>query len=187
MPIPQLLLVNTILGLASAWVGRSEARPSSASAAGTIAFSVLLVGQALLMVPLGLYLYLFYPDWSWMYVLPARAVPSPLVVLVMLAYPGAAAAGYFAGIAICRAGRDRAVLAAGVVLALATGLSTALLWGRVEKVGTFNQFQGLTGLRPLHASGLGVFLLLALPAVLGAWGWAIRRVHRAQKKTPGQD
>lgn len=179
MPIPQLYVVNAILGLGCGWVAREEIRLASRSSVASSAFGVLLLGQVLLMIPVGLYLYLFYPDWSWLYLLRASAVPSAVVVFVMVGYPVSAAAGYFGAVALCRASRETLVVGLMGALGLIALLTLGLAWRRVGLVGTFDQYHRLFGLTPLHGSGLGAFLLLAVPAVGGAWGWGLHRLRRA--------
>ena len=179
MPIPQLFLANAILGLGCAWVARSEIRLASRSSVASAAFGALLLGQVLLMIPLGLYLYLFYPDWSLLYVVPASAVPSAVVVFVIGGYPLVAVGSYFGAVSLCRASRENLVVGLmgglGLVILVALGLG----WRRFGHVGTFDQYHRLFGLSPLHGSGLGAFLLLALPALGGAWGWGLHRLRRA--------
>jgi len=179
LPIPQLYAVNAILGLGCAWVARGEIRLASRSSVASPAFGALLIGQVLLMVPVGLYLYLFYPDWSWLYLVRATSVPSAVVVFVIGGYPVAAAAGYFGAVALCRASRETFVLGLMGGLGLLALVSFGVAWRRVGLVGTFDQYHRLFGLTPLHGSGLGAFLLLALPSVGGAWGWGLLRVHKA--------
>lgn len=179
MPIPQLVVANAIIGLGCAWVARAEIRLASRSSVASAAFGVLLVGQLLLMIPVGLYLYIFYPDWSWLYLVRATAVPSAVVVFVIAGYPLAAVGGYFGAVALCRASRETFVLGLMGGLGLVILVTLAVAWRRVGHVGTFDQYHRLFGLSTLHGSGLGLFLLLALPAVGGAWGWGLHRVHRA--------
>lgn len=168
-----------MLGLGFAWVARTEIRLVSRSAARSAAFAALLIGQLLLAMPLGIYLYIFYPDWSWLYLVRASAVPSATVLIVMFGYPLAATGGYFGAVSLCRANREP------VLLGLLGGLGLVLLvtlvvgWRRIVHVGTYEQYDRFFGLDPLHASSLGLFLLLALPALAGAWAWSLLRIRKA--------
>ena len=168
-----------MLGLGFAWVERTEIRLVSRSALRSASFGALLIGQLFLAVPLGVYLYLFYPDWSWLYLVRASSVPSAVVLFVMVGYPVAAAGGYFGAVALCRANREPFVPALLGGLGLVLLASLALAWRRVGHVGTYDQYDRLFGLSALHSSALGLFLLLALPAVGGALGWALVRLRRA--------
>ncbi len=178
MPIPHLLLVNLLLGSLCAWSGRSVVRLASRSAIVSPYFATLLLGELFLMVPLGSYLYLFYPDWSWAYLVSAPRVPSAVVVLVLLGYPLAAVSGYLGAVAACRAGQDRVVMSAlgtgtGIVL-----IAILLTWGRIGAVGTYEQYHRAFGLRALHSSGLGAFLLASLVGLGFAWTFALVRLRR---------
>jgi len=168
-----------MLGLGFAWVARSEIRLVSRSALRSAAFAALLVGELLLAVPFGLYLYLFYPDWSWLYLVRASSVPSAVALFVMVGYPLVAAGGYFWAVALCRASREQVVLAVLGALGFILLGSVGLAWRRVFHVGTYDQYHRLFGLDALHSSALGLFLLLALPAFGGAWGWTLFRIRRA--------
>ena len=179
MPIPQLLVANALLGLGFAWVARTELRLASRSAARSAAFAALLIGELLLTIPLGVYLYIFYPDWSWLYLVRASAVPSVAVMFVMIGYPVAAIAGYYGAVSLCRANREPVVLGLLGGLAVVLLVTLGLAWRRVGHVGTFDQYDRLFGLDPLHRSSLGLFLVLALPALGGAWAWTLLRIRRA--------
>lgn len=179
MPIPQLYALNVMLGLGCAWLARAEIRLASRSAIASVAFGVLLIGEVLLMLPMGLYLYLFYPDWSWMYLVEAREVPSAVVVFVMGGYLVAATAGYFGAVALCRASRETFVLWLIGALGFIVVLTLAIGYRRFGLVGTFEQYHRLFGLDPMTHSGLGAFLLLAIPALGGAWGWGLHRLRKA--------
>jgi hypothetical protein len=178
LPIPHLLLVNLLLGALGAWWGRAELRLASRSAVASPHFAGLLLCEGLLMLPLGVYLAVFYPDWSWLYLVRATAIPSVVIGLVLLGYPLMAVTGYLAAVAGCRASHDRLVVAA---LGTGTGvllMSVALAWGRIHLVGTYEQYQRHFGLKAVQASGLGVFLMVALAAFGSVWVLTLVRLRR---------
>lgn len=171
-------MVNALLGLGFAWVARTEIRLASRSAARSTAFAALVIGELLLAMPLGIYLYLFYPDWSWLYLVRASEVPSALVLLMVFAYPLIAIGAYFGAVALCRANREQVLVGALGGLGLLLVVLLAAFWRRIANVGTYDQYDRFFGLDPLHGSSLGLFLLLSLPAVAGALAWSLLRIRK---------
>ncbi len=120
--------------------------------------------EAIIFVPLGVYLWIRYPDWSMMYTLNTADSFRWLPIWLFYFYFVAAAIGYTIGWCLVKLER---MLIFWVILALAIfDLVTILVWGfdRLIHVGTFEQY--LTGTSPLFYQGKNLlgftgFLILA--------------------------
>ena len=178
MPVPHLILANVLLGMLAAWSGRSVLRLASRSSVAGPYFVGFMIAEALLVLPVGLYILIFYPDWSSLYLVETAEVPSAIAVLLLVAFPGVGAVGFFGGVVALRANKDRAVLGALGVGAAALLLGIVLSWSRIVAVGTYDQFHRRFGLEPLHTTGLGIFLLVALPVVAAGLGFMFLRLSR---------
>jgi hypothetical protein len=98
-----------------------------------------------------LYYYLVYPDWSWMYFVDARRLPSGISILVLLAYVATLLGGYLGGWALLRAGKQRILAGAlgGLTLLLVVFV---IVWrGRLFASGSYAEW--LSGHPPSASDG----------------------------------
>jgi len=151
---PAFLLLALASGLAAAAASSAELRISPRPALlsrGAMAYAWY---AWLVLVPAALFLYLFHGDWFLLYLLDVSRIPSALSLFGFLGLAGLGALGFQLGASLVRAQRE------GVVWALAAGLlvlaATVPIWagGRLSVVGTFDQFHGGYGLRPLEEGPL---------------------------------
>jgi hypothetical protein len=119
---------------------------------------------AIILAPATAYLYLAYPDWSWLYLVDAGHVPRLMVIPVVAAGAGALAAGYYGAARLLRVARRRtlpALLAGAAGVALLVGL---LLRGRLLSAGSYGEFHAGRAV-PLADVKLGYALAAVLVGV----------------------
>lgn len=140
------------------------------------AYPLLLFG-ALVLGPACAYPLLFFPDWSFAYLVDSRSIPSALVLALLLVDAAAPAAGFVtARKALAREalGEDPAAHAAALALAIvpagAAVLISVALAPRLATEGTFAMVRGEFGTSPLWKSPLGYALVwMGAGVVAGAW------------------
>lgn len=96
--------------------------------------------EAIVLLPVGLYYYLVYPDWSWMYFVDPKKLPSGVSVLVVLAYVATLLGGYLGGWALLRARREKILLGALAGLALAIVIFLIVCRGRLMSSGSYADY-----------------------------------------------
>jgi hypothetical protein len=113
--------------------------------------AAVLLFEAIVLWPVALYYYLVYPDWSWMYVVDARRLPSGVSILVLLAYVATLLGGYLGGWALLRAGKLRVVLGVMGGLFLFMLIFVIACRGRLWSSGSFAEYHA--GRAPSAAEG----------------------------------
>jgi hypothetical protein len=178
IPIPILLGLHALFGLAVAYASRTSTRLSSRSVLTSRAYLALLVSEGMLGVPIAIYLYVFYRDWSFMYLVDGARVPSALAVAIVATYPAIATAAYVLGVALLRARRDALLggLVVGVMLASA-GVAVVLR-GRLLLVGPFGGYHGGYGMRALTRSALAPVGALLSGTLFAGWAYVVWRTGR---------
>ncbi len=136
--VPFDLMFSVLVGLLFAACARhqftSGAAPWGRELAAVLSF------EAIILWPVALYYYLVYPDWSWMYFVDARRLPSGVSVLVLLSYAASLLGGYLAGWALLRARRLRLLGGALAFVALFMGGFVVVCRGRLFAAGTFAEY-----------------------------------------------
>jgi hypothetical protein len=178
MPIVFAPFVGLALGAAFAWL----AGPELASEEGPIAlsrpFAIVAAFAGLVWFPAVAYFVAFHGDWSYLYAVPWRRVPSAVDLLLAL-LAGVAVLGGFVG-AIGSVRRRHF----GAVVALVAGPGTIAVVGlmaasrRLAVSATYAQFHGDFGTEPIGASILGKGVLLMGIVVAGAVAWTARALLR---------
>lgn len=187
--IPFNLLFCLLLGLCFTACARTQlesgAEPWRRELGLVLSFAVLTVA------PIASYLYLMYPDWSWMYLVPPARLPRGIGLAVVVVTTLMAPVGFLLGwiaLRLLPGRKDRGLAAVvGVVLC---GLITlvALARHRLSVVGRFEDYQSHTLVRPLLGTKLGFAWLLSAPFLLAAaalvgwylWGygrWLRQQAH----------
>ncbi len=91
-------------------------------------FAQTAIFAFVVMMPLGVYYYLQWPDWSWLYYLPAGRVEAMGVFAVWIAYPLAVLLGFALAAAFVRGDSPRVSLVIPAIgLAALTGVSVFAL------------------------------------------------------------
>lgn len=183
MPIPTLFLLAFACGTAAAIAARKELKVSPRPALLSYGFGALALFLGLVLVPVSVYFYVFHGDWSLLYLVDVRAIPSAVALVGFVLEGLVGAAGFVAGAALVRAQREAlAGVLAGAVFLLGGGLAL-LMRERLSVVGSFAQYRGGFGLRPfgdgpvvVGAVTMGVILAIGLAFLLVRLALGSRRV-----------
>jgi hypothetical protein len=128
----------------------------------SIAMNRYLLGTVLFVlfffVPLGAYLYYYYPDWSLMYFIDPSAYQENTIIIIgalaLVSYMAAAKAGFFISAKLIRGGNRKTVyLILGLVL-LALAIFSALSFNQLMSVGTYAEYTANTTV-PLYSHLIG--------------------------------
>lgn len=185
MPIVFAHLFGLVIGAALAWV----ASPTLGSNEGPIVlsrpFPVVVAFATFVWFPVVGYFAAFHGDWSYLYLVSTRQLPSAvdlgLVLLAVLAVVG----GFWLAVGPVRARRTGLLVA---LMAVPGGIATASLpfvIHRLSVSGTFAQFHGRFGTEPIAASTLGRGVLFMGILVAAGIAWTVRALMRMGYDAPG--
>jgi hypothetical protein len=179
VPILFALLIGLALGAAFAWLAGPELASDEAPIALSRPFAIVAAFAAFVWVPVAGYFVAFHGDWSYLYVVPWRQVPSAVDLLLALLAGAAVIGGFVVATAPVRRRHF------GPVVALAAGPATVALVGltasarRLAVSATYAQFHGDFGAEPIGASVLGKGVLLMGIVLVAAVAWTVRSLLRA--------
>ena len=182
MPIPTLFLLAFACGVAAAIASRKELKVSPRPALLSRGFGALVLFLVLVLVPITIYFYVFHGDWSLLYLVDVRAIPSAVALIGFVFEALIGAAGFVAGAALVRAQREAlaGALTGGVAL---LGVGVVLLErDRLAVVGSIAQYRGGFGLQPfgdgpvfVGAVSMGAILVIGLAYLLMRLALGARR------------
>lgn len=183
MLVPGLFLFSFVAGVAAAAAAQVELRLSPRSALLSRAFSAFIVFEVLLVVPVSLYFYVFHGDWTLLYVVDARSVPSALAVLLFALEVAIGVSGFAASASLVRGQRRTLsyVLAGSVSVVLVGGV--ALLASRMAVVGTYGQFRGGFGLRSWTETAVLPGVVAMIAVLLLGLAYLIFRIVGSSRRT----
>ncbi len=171
MPLPFAPLVGLALGAAFAWVAAQELSRTEGPIVASRAFAIVAAFAALVWVPVLGYFVAFHGDWSYLYLVSWRRVPSAIDLGLVLVAALAVLAGFAVSVEPIRKRRFAPVVA--VIVAPGTlvvgGLTLAAR--RLAVSGTFAQFQGDFGTEPIGSSPLGKGVLFMGAVLAAGVGW----------------
>ena len=178
MPIAFAPLFGFSLGAALAWVAGPELARDEGPIVASRSFALVVAFVGFVWLPVVGYFVAFHGDWSFLYVVAWRSVPSAFDLgLVLLA--GAAVVGSFwlaaAPVRKRRFGPVVAMIVAPGALAVG-GLTLAV--HRLAVSGTYAQFHGDFGTEPIAASPLGKGVLFMGAVVALGLAWTVRWLVR---------
>lgn len=183
MTIPALIAASLLLGAAVAYAARIQIRTLQRHVFTTRYFSALMMLQIVIMLPIGLYFYIFYPDWSWMYLVNSTYLNGGVVVMTFISYPLVAAMGYLVGYYSARSASNwvtvmfMAFMALGL-LGLFIAAKDQLIW-----VGTYEQYHRDVGLTVMTSTSVFPSMLLALSGIGVSFGYTVYRFVREGRAT----
>jgi hypothetical protein len=163
MPID--LVLNLALGLGFALCARDRVRADGPFAFP--AFPLVAAFTAIVVLPVALYLYLAHPAWTLLYLVDPSTVPGLAVVPIVALHAGAIFLGWYGGVRLLRANRERALrgcLAVSVVLPV---IAIALAWGRLGRWGSYAEFHDGRALTLMEVK-LGYVLIGVLVGIVAA-------------------
>lgn len=141
-------------------------------------FALTSIFAAVLWLPVVSYFIAFHGDWSYLYLVAWRRVPSAIDLGLVLLSAAAVPAGFYWAAVPVRKQRlgAAAALVATPVAVVVVGLAFAAQ--RLAVSGTYAQFQGDFGTEPIGASTLGKGVLLMAVALALGVAWTARSLSR---------
>jgi hypothetical protein len=172
------ILVHLLAGASVAWAARVQIRNLQRPIFSNRYFSALMLFEAAVLLPEGIYFVAFYPDWAWMYLLDSNTVPLAVDAMALVAMPVTATMGFIVGYFSARSNSDWVtlmVIAFGVagLLGMFVVARNKLLW-----VGNFEQYHRGVGLEPLQSTSLLPSLLLGWCGAAVCWVYLVYRFSR---------
>ncbi len=103
-------------------------------------FVLVVLYELFVFLPAGFYLYINYPDWSLMYLVPSYAIPAGAVPFLLLGYPIMIVLGFYIGSRLIRLEfiKQLIILFAATLVALAA--IAGVFAKRLMVVGNYNAF-----------------------------------------------
>jgi hypothetical protein len=172
-----MIIVNLLVGASIAYSARIQIRTLQRPVFQSRYFTGLVMLELIILMPVGIYFYTFFPDWSWMYLVDSLSIPPGLGAMALVAYPVAGLLGYLVGYFSARGNSDWVTLmflvfvGAGLV-GMFVVADEQLLW-----LGTFEQFRRNTGLKPLADTSLMPSMILAWSGAVICWAYLFYRFH----------
>ena len=169
MTIPALIALNLFIGASTAFSARVQIRTLQRHVFTTRYFIALMMLETMIVLPIGAYFYIFYTDWSWMYLVNSTNLESAVGAMAVMTYPMAASLGYLVGYNSARSGSDwitlmfLAFIGAGLV-----GLAAAAK-NQFVMVGTYEQYHRDVGLKSIWVTSLVPSISAAGAGIVISW------------------
>ncbi len=175
MTIPAFVIICALIGASVAYSARVQIRTLQRPVFLTRYFSALLMFQVMVLIPIGIYFYTFYPDWSWMYLVDTSNLSRGVGVMTIVAYPISACMGYLIGYFSTRGQSDWVTLM--FIVFMVVGLAGLFVVGKDKFiwVGTYDQYHRDAGLKLLTVTSLLPSILLSLGGIGICWSYLIYR------------
>jgi hypothetical protein len=177
VPLPFAPLVGIALGAVLAWLARSTLAREEGPLVASRAFLHVALFATLVFTPLVGYFAAFYADWAYLYLVPARAIPSAVDLALVLLAGATVPIGFVVSARAARAQRLGTVAVIGGLPATVIAALLILWQRRLATSATYAQFHGDFGTQAITQANLGRGVLwMAFVAALGfAWcAWNIR-------------
>jgi hypothetical protein len=175
------LAFNFILGVAFALCGRERIRIDGLFAPP--AFWLVLIFAGIILIPLAFYLYMAHPAWTWMYTVDPEAVPSILLLPLLVGHGLMFVGGWLVGGKLVRNHKTRqalyGVLGASVLLIV----MVLLFWGRLGHYGTYEEFTDGRALQLMEVKLGYVLIVILLGLGAAAVLTALQLVHDSRRAT----
>ncbi len=184
MPIFFADLLGLALGAALAWVAAPELARSDGPFVFSRPFTVVLVFATVVWLPIVAYFIAFHDNWSYLYLVPRRQVPSAVDLALVLLAGVTVVVGFSVAAGPLRRHRLGPVL--GLILGPGGVTLAALPFAarRLAVSATYAQFHGDFGTEPIGASLLGKGVLLMGTVLVVAVAWTVRSLTRMAADGP---
>lgn len=106
-------------------------------------FREALLFGLLIMLPTGIFFYLQWPEWSWLYYVDPAALGDAATVLVWLAYPAAVALGFAVAAVFVRGDTPRMGLAVPIFGAVLLAGVSGIAFSRFITLSSYNEFNNI--------------------------------------------
>jgi hypothetical protein len=160
VPIPFALPVGFAIGAALAWIAAPELARDDGPIGLSRPFAVVASFAGMLWLPVIGYFVAFHGDWSYLYLVAWRRVPSAVDLGLVLLSAGAVIGGFCLAVSPVRKRRLGPVAMMVVVPGALALAGVAFSVHRLAVSGTYAQFHGDFGTEPIAASTLGKGVLL---------------------------
>jgi hypothetical protein len=182
--IPALIAFNLLVGASVAYSARLQIRTLQRHIVSTRYFISLMMLESMIILPVGIYFYFFYTDWSWMYLVnTARYNNSGVGAMAVIAYPLAAVMGYLVGYYSARSNSDWITLMFIVFIAIGlVGLFIAAK-NQFVLVGTYEQYQRDIGLKSISATSLIPSIVVSFVGISVSWIYLLIRFSKEGRVT----
>jgi hypothetical protein len=175
MTIPALTVLTALVGASVAFAARVQIRTLQRPVFSTRYFFALMLFQLMIFLPVCVYFYAFYPDWSWMYLINTNTMSRGIGVMAMIAYPVASIMGYLVGYYSARGGSDWVTVMFMVFMIVGLIGLFAVAADKLYWVGTYEQYHRAAGLKAVTATSLLPSMLLALSGIGVSWSYLLFR------------
>lgn len=106
-------------------------------------FRDALIFGTLIMLPTGIFFYLQWPEWSWLYYVDPASVGTAATVAVWLAYPVSVALGFALAAVLVRGDTPRMGLAVPAFGGVLLAVVTALAFSRFITLTNYDEFNNI--------------------------------------------
>ncbi len=175
MTIPVLIVLSSLIGASVAYAARIQIRTLQRAIFGSRYFLAMMMFGLGILLPVGIYFYAFYSDWSWMYLADTSKMSGGIVVMAMVSYPIAAIISYLVGYFSARGNSDWVTLMFLLLMVIGLIGLFAVAPDKIFWVGTYEQYHRNTGLRQFAATSLFPSTLLALSGICVCWFYILYR------------
>jgi hypothetical protein len=181
--IPALIAFNLFIGASIAFCARVQIRTLQRHVFTTRYFIALMMLEAMIVLPVGIYFYIFYTDWSWMYLVNSATLNSGVGAMAVIAYPMAASMGYLVGYYSARSGSDWITVM--FMVFIGTGLLGLFIAAKNQFVwvGTYEQYQRDVGLKFIRSTSLVPSISAAVVGIGTGWIHLLLRFSREGRVT----
>lgn len=187
MPVLFAPVVGVLLGAALAWAASSELAVSDRPVALSRSFGIVVAFAAFVWLPVVGYFAAFHGDWSYLYLVSSRRVPSAIDLVLVFAAGGAVVGGFWVASYLLRKRRSALLYVLMLAPAISFIVALSLSVRRLAVSATFAQFHGDFGTEPIGASVLGKgVLLMGLMLALGL-GWTVHSLSRLGSEAVASD
>jgi hypothetical protein len=180
MPAPVAPLLGFVVGILFAWAAADDlartALPTSRSLIVVAAFGLLVHA------PIAAYFLATAPDWSWAYLLSAERLPMALGFGWVLLTAASVPAGFAAAARPAAAKRLSHLVRIGALPAILAAAFLAAAFRRLEVDGSYAQYHGDFGTRPVAGSSLGWALLWMCAVLTGGIAWTLRCLRMLSRR-----
>ncbi len=178
MPIPFAPFVGLALGAAFAWVSAPELARDEGPVTLSRPFAIVAAFAVLVWLPVVSYFVAFHGDWSYLYVIPWRRVPSAVDLVLVLAASAAVTLGFWFAARPVRKRRVGPVVGMVAVPGALAVAGLTMAAHRLAVSGTYAQFHGDFGTEAIGASALGKGVLLMGAVLALGIGWTVHSLAR---------
>lgn len=175
------LVFNFILGVAFALCGRERIRIDGPFAPP--AFWLVLIFAGVILVPLAFYLYIAHPAWTWMYAVDPEAVPSILLLPLLVGHGVVFVGGWLVGAKLVRAHKTKHAFYGVLGTSLLLVVMVLVFWGRLGRYGTYQEFVDGRSLHLMEVKLGYVLIVILLGLGAAAVMTALQLVHDSRRAT----